>query len=143
MSLSCASLSTVHSHGIIHGNLSGVRIISVQFTNQSDICLKNNVLVDALGRASLADPGLSVLVPEVLGMSYFRLSTSGAIRFAAPELFKKSSRGEVPLPSISGDRYSLGSIIYLVSPSLRKLRVLSINYAGPFGLATIFYLEGQ
>ncbi|KAG1787361.1 kinase-like domain-containing protein [Suillus plorans] len=92
-----SGLHYLHSHGIIHGNLSG-----------------NNVLVDALGRASLADPGLSVLVPEVLGMSYFRLSTSGAIRFAAPELFKKSSRGEVPLPSISGDRYSLGSIIYLV-----------------------------
>ncbi|KAG2037141.1 kinase-like domain-containing protein [Suillus americanus] len=92
-----SGLHYLHSHGIVHGNLSG-----------------NNVLVDALGRASLADPGLSVLVPEILGMSYFRLSTSGAIRFAAPELFKKSSRGEVPLPSISSDRYSLGSIIYFV-----------------------------
>ncbi|KAG2129610.1 kinase-like domain-containing protein [Suillus clintonianus] len=92
-----SGLHYLHSHGVVHGNLSG-----------------NNVLVDALGRASLADPGLSVLVPETLGLSYFRLSTSGAIRFAAPELFKKSSRGEVPLPSISGDRYSLGSIIYLV-----------------------------
>jgi serine/threonine protein kinase len=105
----------VHSHGIVHGNLSGVRIIPIKSANQSDICLKNNVLVDALGRASLADPGLSVLVPEISGMSYFRLSTSGAMRFAAPELFKKSSRGEVPLPSISSDRYSLGSIIYFVS----------------------------
>lgn len=92
-----SGLHYLHSHGIVHGNLSG-----------------NNVLVDALGKASLADPGLSVLVPEILGMSYFRLSTSGAMRFAAPELFKKSSRGEVPLPSISSDRYSLGSIIYFV-----------------------------
>ncbi|KAG1726825.1 kinase-like domain-containing protein [Suillus lakei] len=92
-----SGLHYLHSHGLIHGNLSG-----------------NNVLVDALGRASLSDPGLSLLVPEVLGMSYFRLSTSGAIRFAAPELFKKSNRGEVPLPSISSDSYSLGSIIYLV-----------------------------
>jgi serine/threonine protein kinase len=92
-----SGLHYLHSHGIVHGNLSG-----------------NNVLVDALGRASLADPGLSVLVPEISGMSYFRLSTSGAMRFAAPELFKKSSRGEVPLPSISSDRYSLGSIIYFV-----------------------------
>lgn len=107
----------MHSHGLVHGNLSGVRIIAIKFANQSNICLKNNVLVDALGRASLADLGLSVLVPEILGMSYFRLSTSGAIRFAAPELFKKSSRGEVPLPSISGDSYSLGSIIYFVSLS--------------------------
>lgn len=92
-----SGLHYLHSHGIVHGNLSG-----------------NNVLVDALGTASLADAGLSVLVPEILGMSYFRLSTSGTIRFTAPELFKKSSRGEVPLPSISSDRYSLGSIIYLV-----------------------------
>lgn len=92
-----SGLHYLHSHGLVHGNLSG-----------------NNVLVDALGRASLADSGLGVLVPEILGMSYFRLSTSGAIRFAAPELFKKSSRGEVPLPSISGDSYSLGSIIYFV-----------------------------
>lgn len=92
-----SGLHYLHSHGIVHGNLSG-----------------NNVLVDALGKASLADPGLSVLVPEISGMSYFRLSTSGAMRFAAPELFKKSSRGEVPLPSISSDRYSLGSIIYFV-----------------------------
>lgn len=107
----------MHSHGLVHGNLSGVRIIPIKFAKKSNICLKNNVLVDALGKASLADSGLSVLVPEILGMSYFRLSTSGAIRFAAPELFKKSSRGEVPLPSISGDNYSLGSIIYFVSPS--------------------------
>ncbi|KAG1761411.1 kinase-like domain-containing protein [Suillus occidentalis] len=92
-----SGLHYLHSHGLVHGNLSG-----------------NNVLVDALGRASLADSGLSVLVPEILGMSYFHLSTSGAIRFAAPELFKKSSRGEVPLPSISGDSYSLGSMIYFV-----------------------------
>lgn len=92
-----SGLHYLHSHGFVHGNLSG-----------------NHVLVDALGRASLADPGLGVLVPEILGVSYFRQSTSGAIRFAAPELFKKSSRGEVPLPTISCDNYSLGGIIYFV-----------------------------
>ncbi|KAG0696496.1 kinase-like domain-containing protein [Suillus ampliporus] len=92
-----SGLHYLHSHGLVHGNLSG-----------------NHVLVDAHGRASLADPGLSVLVPDILGMSYFRLSTSGAIRFAAPELFKTSSSGKVSLPSISSDSYSLGSIIYLV-----------------------------
>lgn len=92
-----SGLHYLHSHGLVHGNLSG-----------------NHVLVDALGRASLADPGLGVLVSEILGMSYFRQSTSGAIRFAAPELFKKSSHGEVPLPTISCDNYSLGGIIYFV-----------------------------
>lgn len=105
----------MHSHGIVHGNLSGVRIVPVEPTNQSNMRLKNNILVDALGGASLADPGLSVLVPEILGMSYFRLSTSGAIRYAAPELFRTSSKGQVSLPSTFSDIYSLGCIILLVS----------------------------
>ncbi|OJA08546.1 hypothetical protein AZE42_06641 [Rhizopogon vesiculosus] len=53
-------------------------------------------------------------VPEVLGMSYFRLSTSGAIRYAAPELFRTSNGGQVSLPSTFSDIYSLGTIIFLV-----------------------------
>ncbi|KAJ8597246.1 kinase-like protein [Rhizopogon salebrosus TDB-379] len=103
-----SGLHYLHSHGIVHGNLSS-----------------NNVLVDALGRASLADPGLSVLVPEILGMSYFRLSTSGAIRYAAPELFKTSSKGQVSLPSTFSDIYSLGCIICLILSGFRPYSTLA------------------
>lgn len=118
----------------------------IKLANQSNTYLKNNVLVDALGRASLADPGLSVLVPEILGMSYFRLSTSGAIRYAPPELFRASTKGQVSLPSTFSDIYSLGSIILLVSPFYHANTRLAdkLYIIGTFWSSAVFLFdEGQ
>ncbi|KDQ54708.1 hypothetical protein JAAARDRAFT_196591 [Jaapia argillacea MUCL 33604] len=83
--------SKVHSFSIIHGDLTG-----------------SNVLIDLDGKACLCDFGLSSIIAEFHGTSYYTSNIRGAVRWAAIELF----RDEVsPTISIKSDIYSFGSLM--------------------------------
>ncbi|OAX36126.1 kinase-like protein, partial [Rhizopogon vinicolor AM-OR11-026] len=89
---------SVHDKSIVHGDLTG-----------------SNVLVHDDGRACLADFGLSTMVLEFIGPSYFTSTITGNIQWAAAELFEVPDDDEeheataVSL-SIECDIYSFGSI---------------------------------
>jgi len=80
-------------------------------------------LVYGNGRACLADFGLSTVILEFIGTSYYNSATHGGVRWAAAELFDvpddaKADEGFVSL-SPECDIYSFGSI---------ALQVSSINF---------------
>ncbi|OAX32055.1 kinase-like protein [Rhizopogon vinicolor AM-OR11-026] len=90
-------LQYLHDKSIVHGDLTG-----------------SNVLVHGNGRACLADFGLSTIVMEFMGTSYFTNTIRGNIRWAAKELFEvpeddDDDQAAISL-SIECDIYSFGSI---------------------------------
>ena len=99
--------------------------------------LQSNVLVYGDGRACLADFGLSTIVMEFIGPSYFTSTIRGNIRWAAAELFEVPEDDvEEAAVSLSTecDVYSFGSITLQVSNltfrreisfTLRTLQVLT------------------
>ncbi|KAG1747873.1 kinase-like domain-containing protein [Suillus paluster] len=92
-------LQYLHSKSIVHGDLTG-----------------SNVLIYGNGRACLADFGLSTIILEFIGTSYFTSSIKGNIRWAAAELFEvpedDEEEDEASPVSLSTecDIYSFGSI---------------------------------
>ncbi|KAF8556489.1 kinase-like protein [Imleria badia] len=85
-----------HNEGVVHGDLSG-----------------SNILIDRCCRARLADFGLSTVLLEFVGKSFFTSSIKGCVRWAAPELF--CFEGDSSLrPSCASDMYSFGSIMFQV-----------------------------
>ncbi|OJA10576.1 hypothetical protein AZE42_04631 [Rhizopogon vesiculosus] len=77
--------------------------------------LQSSVLIQDDGRACLADFGLSTMVLELIGPSYFTSTIRGNIRWAATELFEVSDddeEHEATAVSLSTecDIYSFGSI---------------------------------
>ncbi|KAG0694130.1 kinase-like protein, partial [Suillus ampliporus] len=90
-------LEYLHSKSVVHGDLTG-----------------SNVLIYANGRACLADFGLSTIILEFIGTSYFTSSIKGNIRWAAAELFEvpEDDEEEEAQTSLSTecDIYSFGSI---------------------------------
>jgi WD40 repeat protein len=90
-------LQYLHSKSVIHGDLTG-----------------SNVLIYRNGRACLADFGLSTIMVEFVGTSYFTNSITGNIRWAAIELFEITEGDEEcessNLLSTECDIYSFGSI---------------------------------
>ncbi|KAF9227192.1 kinase-like protein [Gyrodon lividus] len=92
-------LSYLHSHSIIHGDLTGT-----------------NILIDGSGIAYIADFGLSIMLADFMGTSNTTSSTRGNVRWAAPELFGVHGDSNVPpmSPSALSDIYSFGSIMFQV-----------------------------
>ncbi|EGO24680.1 hypothetical protein SERLADRAFT_438301 [Serpula lacrymans var. lacrymans S7.9] len=88
-----AGLMYLHSSGVIHGDLSG-----------------SNILFDHRHKPRLSDFGLSNIMLELEGTSYLTSSVGGAVRWAAPELFKISEDDNVPKATTESDIYSLGSV---------------------------------
>ncbi|KAG1860395.1 hypothetical protein F4604DRAFT_1138525 [Suillus subluteus] len=86
-------LEYLHSKSVVHGDLTG-----------------SNVLIDGNGRACLADFGLSTVILEFIGTSYFTSSIQGHVRWVDAELYEASEDDEVSL-SPECDIYSFGSII--------------------------------
>ncbi|OAX34041.1 kinase-like protein [Rhizopogon vinicolor AM-OR11-026] len=90
-------LQYLHSKSIVHGDLTG-----------------SNVLVHGNGRACLADFGLSTMLLEFIGSSYFTTTIRGNIRWAAAELFEVPEDQDEDEISVSlsteCDIYSFGSI---------------------------------
>ncbi|KAG2107360.1 kinase-like domain-containing protein [Suillus cothurnatus] len=85
-------LQYLHSKSIVHGDLTG-----------------SNVLIYGNGRACLADFGLSTIIKEFIGTSYFTSTIQGNARWVAAELFEISENDELLL-STECDIYSFGSI---------------------------------
>ncbi|KAG1747601.1 kinase-like protein, partial [Suillus lakei] len=93
-------LQYLHSESIMHGDLTGA-----------------NVLIYGNGRACLADFGLSTIILEFNGTSYFTNSIKGNIRWAAAELFEvpEDDEGDDAVSlSVECDIYSFGSIMLQV-----------------------------
>ncbi|KAG1831048.1 kinase-like domain-containing protein [Suillus variegatus] len=85
-------LQYLHSKSVVHGDLTG-----------------SNVLIYSNGRACLADFGLSTIILEFVGTSYFTSSIRGNVRWVAAELCEVSEDDELSL-STECDIYSFGSI---------------------------------
>ncbi|KAG2752828.1 kinase-like protein [Suillus brevipes Sb2] len=85
-------LQYLHSESVVYGDLTG-----------------SNVLIYGNGRACLADFGLSTIILEFVGTSYFTSSIRGNVRWVAAELCEVSGDEELEL-SAECDIYSFGSI---------------------------------
>ncbi|KAG1811895.1 kinase-like domain-containing protein, partial [Suillus subaureus] len=85
-------LQYLHSKSVVHGDLTG-----------------SNVLISDNGRACLADFGLSTIIVEFIGTSYFTSSIRGNARWVAAELCEAPEDSEASL-STECDIYSFGSI---------------------------------
>lgn len=83
------------------------------------LIIQTNVLIYGNGRACLADFGLSTIILEFNGTSYFTESIRGSIRWAAAELFEapedddEEEDASVSL-GVECDIYSFGSIMLQV-----------------------------
>ncbi|KAH7904083.1 kinase-like domain-containing protein [Hygrophoropsis aurantiaca] len=89
-----AGLSYLHSSSVIHGDLSG-----------------SNILINKQGKACLSDFGLSAVIHEFEGTSYFTSSIRGAVRWMAPEIYDIS---DPSLPTKRSDIYSFGCVMLQV-----------------------------
>lgn len=93
-----AGLQYLHSCSVVHGDLTG-----------------SNVLISSDGRAHLSDFGLSVVVVEFSGMSYFTSALNGTVRWIAPELLAiPEEEDTIMIPTSNSDIYSFGCILFQV-----------------------------
>ncbi|KAG1735618.1 kinase-like protein, partial [Suillus paluster] len=83
-------LQYLHRKSVVHGDLTG-----------------SNVLIYSTGRACLADFGLSTIMVEFIGTSYFTSSNRGNVRWVAAELCEEDDKISL---STECDIYSFGSI---------------------------------
>ncbi|KAF8129313.1 kinase-like domain-containing protein [Boletus edulis] len=114
-------LQYLHSCSIVHGDLSGVRIVTPRYTHITPLILivQSNILIHGNGRACIADFGLSMVLTE-FGGSTFTASchARGTLRWIAPELLdleiSEDETGEESpyvAPTTQSDVYSFGSIM--------------------------------
>ncbi|KAF8548432.1 kinase-like protein [Imleria badia] len=106
LALTCdvaSGLQYLHWQSIVHGDLSG-----------------SNVLIDANGRARIADFGLSTILDEI-GSTFATSSTGkprGTLRWAAPELLDLVDHGDAKTqhtgPTTQSDIYSFGGIMFQI-----------------------------
>jgi len=101
----------MHSRGMIHGDLKGVR------TRKPQLCLpltilifQLNILIDRTGRARLADFGLLTIVPD--SSSVTSRGQGGTTRWMSPELLDPEIQDH--RQTIYSDCYALGMVIYEV-----------------------------
>ncbi|KAG6830263.1 hypothetical protein H0H87_008653 [Tephrocybe sp. NHM501043] len=100
-------LEFLHENGIIHGDLKGVRNVAIFF-------VKPNILVNELGRACLADFGLSSISDkEILAWTSYSSAASkgGTVRWQAPELFDPEGDEEKRNTEAS-DMYAWACVAY-------------------------------
>ncbi|KAG2097014.1 uncharacterized protein F5147DRAFT_715762 [Suillus discolor] len=102
-----SSLSSYDKFSLLNDIALGLRYQNVLITHVPT--LQSNVLIYANGRACLADFGLSTIILEFVGTSYFTNSTRGHVRWVAAELCEVSEDDELSL-STECDIYSFGSI---------------------------------
>jgi len=106
----------VHSHHVVHGDLTGVRTLTTEFI----LVLinypfpKSNILLDGDLKVFLADFGLSNVVSEACGPLYITSSIGGSVRWAAPECFRISGGSTVSPVTTHRDIYSYGGVMLQV-----------------------------
>jgi serine/threonine protein kinase len=79
---------------------------------------QSNVLVDEDGKARVSDFGMSKILSEFQGTSYFTSSIGGAVRWAAPELYRVYEDDVFPEVTVECDIYSFGSVALQVCLSV-------------------------
>ncbi|KIK75434.1 hypothetical protein PAXRUDRAFT_835662 [Paxillus rubicundulus Ve08.2h10] len=93
-----AGLRYLHSHCIVHGQLTGC-----------------DILVSAAGRAQISGVGLFGIMLELFGKSYLSLSMIRAVRWAAPEaITADEDEASTWNPTEQSDIYAFGSIMFQV-----------------------------
>ena len=112
----------IHSEGIVHGDLRGVRILKyIQFTDLNLRLLQENILLDSEFRCQISDIGLTW---------HSDIATLSVLNFAAPELFAMCDKcyrfdcdgcsGNLEVKgrrTIQTDVYAFGCLHYAVRPS--------------------------
>ena len=85
------------------------------------LIMQSNVLIDADGRACIADFGLSTILDEIGGSTFATSSTGktrGTLRWGAPELLgildHEDAKAQHIGPTIQSDIYSFGGIMLQV-----------------------------
>ena len=120
----------IHSEGVVHGDLRGVRTLPKKHVHcNADLSFQENVLLDADLRVQIADFGLTRLLDATN-------TQSGAkhLNFAAPELFgcldddDDPSAGD-PSRTQMSDVYAFGGLYYEVR--CRKMLVSLLNCLDP------------
>lgn len=85
----------VHSHSVIHGDLTGVCTISPSYCSDLNIDVsQSNILIGSIGCACVADFGMSTILAEFEGTSYYSSTVGGVIRWRVPELLHISESGD-------------------------------------------------
>ncbi|KIK91573.1 hypothetical protein PAXRUDRAFT_624615 [Paxillus rubicundulus Ve08.2h10] len=93
-----SGLHYLHGKGVVHGDLH-----------------IHNILVDENGRACLTDFGLSVVLQDLPGTSYLKLSICEALRYADPELIRQVHvDSKLVYPTTANDIYSFGGLTLYV-----------------------------
>ena len=105
----------MHSQGMIHGDLKGVRFFTARVTSTlPSLPTKANILIDQTGCARLADFGLLTIIsdPKYL-LSSSSHTQGGTVRWMSPERIAPEQFGfKNSRPTISSDCYALGMVIY-------------------------------
>ena len=99
----------IHYKNIVHGDLKGVSYVVGSRCNADVDTHQANVLIDDMGKACVADFGLSKIMYDALSQSTTTKgqTPAGTIRFMAPEMMKGKVTKE-------GDVYSFAMLIYQV-----------------------------
>jgi len=107
----------MHSQGMIHGDLKGVRLqpLAIALPSNSPL-IKVNILIDQNGHARLADFGLLTIVSDPTDFATSSpFVISGTTRWMSPELLDPDQLGlENSRPTKESDCYALGMVIYEV-----------------------------
>lgn len=89
------------------------------------IYTQSNILISGEGKACLSDFGFSTLLAEFQGTSYFTSLIGGAVRWAAPEMYRIENDHIAPANTLS-DIYSFGSVMLQVSAKTEMLLCLLV-----------------
>lgn len=102
---------------IIHGDLTGVsELFKFIFAEilLMEPAVKANILINATGTACLCDFGLSMIIAEFHGTSYYTSTITGSVRWSAPELYQVQDGVTRTGLSMESDVYSFGSVMLQV-----------------------------
>ena len=104
-------VALVHSNGVVHGDLTGVRTLYITIWDLHVHSPQSNILIDDEGKACLCDFGLSSIAAEFQGTSYLTSTIGGNVRWAAPELYRINEDDSIPTVTTQSDIYSFGSVV--------------------------------
>jgi serine/threonine protein kinase len=104
----------MHGQEIIHGDLKGVRVLSLSTPSTNSRCPKANILINNDGHACISDFSLLTVTsdPQTFLSSCIE---GGTTPWMSPELLDPESFGlEKSRPTRESDRYALGMVFYEV-----------------------------